>query len=89
MLQKKPKKEKKERAVITYDIDTPAGQKKDTKCPMPDAYSPAYVEAAWYPWWEKEGFFKPEYNLRGAWTANSFPISAFQTFSLENDILTN
>lgn len=31
---------------------------------MPDAYSPQYVEAAWYNWWEKEGFFKPEYNRK-------------------------
>ena len=30
---------------------------------MPDAYSPQYVEAAWYSWWEKSGFFKPEYNV--------------------------
>lgn len=28
MIKAKPKKEKKERQVITYDIDTPAGQKK-------------------------------------------------------------
>ncbi|KAM4697001.1 valine--tRNA ligase [Rhinophrynus dorsalis] len=28
---------------------------------MPDSYSPQYVESAWYSWWEKEGFFKPEY----------------------------
>lgn len=21
---------------------------------MPDGYSPKYVEAAWYPWWEKQ-----------------------------------
>jgi hypothetical protein len=21
---------------------------------MPDSYSPKYVEAAWYPWWEKQ-----------------------------------
>jgi hypothetical protein len=27
---------------------------------LPDAYSPGYVEAAWYEWWEKMGFFKPE-----------------------------
>lgn len=31
---------------------------------MPDAYSPQYVEAAWYSWWEKEGFFKPEYGVK-------------------------
>lgn len=35
----------------------------DTKCPMPDSYSPLYVEAAWYDWWEKEKFFKPEYGV--------------------------
>ncbi len=32
----------------------------DTTCPLPDAYSPLYVEAAWYEWWEKSGYFKPE-----------------------------
>lgn len=31
---------------------------------MPNAYSPRYVEAAWYEWWENEGFFKPEYGGR-------------------------
>lgn len=30
---------------------------------LPDSYSPQYVEAAWYPWWEKRGFFKPEYGV--------------------------
>ncbi|XP_066910854.1 valine--tRNA ligase-like [Clytia hemisphaerica] len=67
--QNKPKEEKpkakKEKVttkqVITYDIQTPAGDKKDTKCTLPDAYSPSYVESAWYSWWEKKGFFKPEY----------------------------
>ncbi|XP_032643733.1 valine--tRNA ligase, mitochondrial isoform X1 [Chelonoidis abingdonii] len=47
--------------VVLYDIPTAAGQKKDTSVPLPAAYSPRYVEAAWYAWWEKEGFFKPEY----------------------------
>lgn len=28
---------------------------------MPESYSPRYVEAAWYSWWEKSGFFTPEY----------------------------
>jgi len=32
---------------------------------MPTAYSPTYVEAAWYSWWEKQGFFKPEYGRKG------------------------
>ena len=35
----------------------------DVACPLPAAYSPTYVEAAWYPWWEKQGFFKPEYGV--------------------------
>ena len=26
----------------------------DTTCPLPDAYSPSYVESTWYAWWEKE-----------------------------------
>ena len=57
---KPAKKETKEKKV-TYDVDTKPGEMKDTTCALPDAYSPAYVEAAWYSWWEKEGFFKPEY----------------------------
>nr|XP_033772878.1 valine--tRNA ligase isoform X1 [Geotrypetes seraphini]XP_033772879.1 valine--tRNA ligase isoform X1 [Geotrypetes seraphini]XP_033772880.1 valine--tRNA ligase isoform X1 [Geotrypetes seraphini] len=63
---KKPKAEKKEKKdleVITYNLPTPLGEKKDVTCPMPESYSPQYVEAAWYPWWEKRGFFKPEYGV--------------------------
>lgn len=59
MIQKKPAKESKEAAV--YTADTKPGQKKDISGPLPDAYSPKYVEAAWYGWWEEQGFFKPEY----------------------------
>lgn len=46
-----------------YTIDTPVGEKKDTLGALPDAYSPKYVEAAWYSWWEKQGFFKPDYQV--------------------------
>jgi len=64
--EKKEKKVKKEGGeVIRYTKATPAGSKKDTTCPLPDAYSPQYVEAAWYSWWEKSGFFKPEYGRSG------------------------
>lgn len=45
---------------FVYSSDTKLGEKKDVHCAMPDAYSPEYVEAAWYSWWEKQGFFKPE-----------------------------
>ena len=54
-------KEVKESAV--YTIDTAEGEKKDVLTPLPDSYSPKYVEAAWYKCWEKEGFFKPEYGV--------------------------
>ena len=30
---------------------------------MPSSYSPKYVEAAWYSWWEQQGLFKPEYGV--------------------------
>ncbi|XP_002732116.2 valine--tRNA ligase [Saccoglossus kowalevskii] len=58
---KKEKKEKKVKEVISYEFDTPQGDKKNISCVMPDSYSPKYVEAAWYSWWEKMQFFKPEY----------------------------
>ena len=32
----------------------------DVSSPLPKKYSWEYVEAAWYPWWEKSGFFKPD-----------------------------
>ena len=28
---------------------------------MAEEYNPPAVEAAWYAWWEQQGFFKPEY----------------------------
>uniref|UniRef100_A0A8C4DJQ8 valine--tRNA ligase n=1 Tax=Dicentrarchus labrax TaxID=13489 RepID=A0A8C4DJQ8_DICLA len=62
--EKKAKPEKKELGVITYNVPTPSGDKKDVISPLPDSYSPQYVEAAWYQWWEKQGFFKPEYGVR-------------------------
>ncbi|XP_014212180.1 valine--tRNA ligase isoform X1 [Copidosoma floridanum] len=58
---KKPEKKEVKEAIV-YTANTVPGDKKDVTCPMPEAYSPQYVEAAWYSWWEKSGFFKPEYN---------------------------
>ncbi|XP_069957758.1 valine--tRNA ligase isoform X1 [Cherax quadricarinatus] len=58
--EKKPKKVE-EKKVITYDLPTPSGDKKDVSVELPAQYSPSYVEAAWYDWWKKQGFFKPEY----------------------------
>ncbi|XP_063993364.1 valine--tRNA ligase isoform X2 [Diachasmimorpha longicaudata] len=66
----KPEKKKEIKESAVYDLPTPPGVKKDVSIPMPDAYSPQFVEAAWYSWWEKEGFFKPEYNRKSAFDFN-------------------
>ena len=34
----------------------------DTSCELPKAYSHRYVEACWYNWWMKRGYFTPEYD---------------------------
>ena len=39
----------------------PKGEKKPVDGEMAPAYKPMPVEAAWYEWWEKEGFFRPEH----------------------------
>ena len=42
----------------TFIADTtPPGEKKDCTQPMNAEYHPRAVEAAWYAWWEKKGFF--------------------------------
>lgn len=47
--------------VCTHEIDTtPVGEKKDLSKPMASSYDPPQVEATWYAWWERSGFFKPE-----------------------------
>lgn len=40
----------------------PAGERKPME-KLPDAYDPKFVEAVWYPWWVKQGYFKPEYGV--------------------------
>lgn len=67
---KEKKKPVKEKVTITYDRNTQPGERKDISGPMPDSYSPLYVEAAWYSWWEKSGFFKPEYGRSSATEPN-------------------
>ncbi|CAD7088868.1 unnamed protein product [Hermetia illucens] len=59
--EKAEKKTKEVKEAAVYTGNTAPGEKKDLSGSLPDAYSPQYVEAAWYAWWEKEGFFKPEY----------------------------
>jgi hypothetical protein len=36
------------------------GEKKNVKSAMLSSYHPALVEARWYEWWEKCGFFTPQ-----------------------------
>ncbi|KUJ06220.1 valyl-tRNA synthetase [Mollisia scopiformis] len=55
-------------ALQPYVEATPAGSKKIIKSfddPYYKAYNPLAVESAWYAWWEKEGFFKPEFTADG------------------------
>ena len=33
--------------------------------PAYKAYNPTVVESSWYSWWEKEGFFEPEFGPDG------------------------
>lgn len=69
-IQKKKKKE--DNADKPFVNTTPAGEKKgafidlqivdlhlklDTTQPMRNAYEPNAVEASWYDWWVKKGFF--------------------------------
>ncbi|ORY65855.1 tRNA synthetases class I-domain-containing protein [Pseudomassariella vexata] len=69
----KPKKVKPQKVeedpLPEYVEDTPHGEKKRLK-PLDDpqfkAYNPIAVESAWYEWWEKEGFFKPQFKADGS-----------------------
>lgn len=65
----KEKKKKAEKEVLPEYVEkTPKGEKKQLgsfEDPHHTAYIPKVVESAWYDWWEKEGFFKPEYNSPG------------------------
>ncbi|KXS96898.1 hypothetical protein AC578_6221 [Pseudocercospora eumusae] len=65
----KAQKEKKQQVKLApYVEKTPKGEKKILE-PLDDeyhkAYNPSVVESAWYDWWEKEGFHKPEFKSDG------------------------
>ncbi|XP_053908105.1 LOW QUALITY PROTEIN: valine--tRNA ligase [Cuculus canorus] len=53
-----------------YSLETPPGEKKELGQALPLSYSPGYVEAVWYSWWEHSGFFKPEYGRPSLSTPN-------------------
>jgi valyl-tRNA synthetase len=52
--------EAEEQAALQEVLSIPAGQRKDMSGPMAKAYWPRVVEASWYAWWEKCGFFTPQ-----------------------------
>ncbi|KAG9315147.1 tRNA synthetases class I-domain-containing protein [Chiua virens] len=59
--EKKAKAEKEKKAEEPVFVNTtPKGEKKDMSQPMGAGYNPQAVEAAWYDWWEAQGFFKPQ-----------------------------
>ncbi|KAI0116842.1 tRNA synthetases class I-domain-containing protein [Daldinia grandis] len=66
---KKPKVPKvEEEPLPPYVEETPVGEKKRLRSlddPQLKAYNPVAVESAWYEWWEKSGFFKPEFGPDG------------------------
>ncbi|GAB5587672.1 valine--tRNA ligase [Umbelopsis nana] len=63
---KKPKAEKEAAPVVEeYVNKTPKGEKKNVSEEMAANYNPRAVESAWYDWWLKEGFFKPELTADG------------------------
>ncbi|EPQ53150.1 hypothetical protein GLOTRDRAFT_100848 [Gloeophyllum trabeum ATCC 11539] len=55
----KAEKEKKEEEPAFVNT-TPKGEKKDLSQPMGSGYNPIAVEAAWYDWWDAQGFFSPQ-----------------------------
>ncbi|EPB78710.1 hypothetical protein ANCCEY_02229 [Ancylostoma ceylanicum] len=60
----KQKKVSEQRNVVEKPKHIPGqrhGEKKDISHGLPKMYDPSYVESGWYSWWDKQGFFKPEY----------------------------
>ncbi|KAJ5076808.1 valine--tRNA ligase 1 [Anaeramoeba ignava] len=57
--EKKNKKKESGIQKVIFINKTPTGEKKDLSHPIEKSYEPPVVEAAWYDWWEKKGFFKP------------------------------
>lgn len=49
------------RLMIFFEVDL-----LDMSQPMAASYNPHAVEAAWYDWWEAQGFFKPRTQSDGS-----------------------
>ncbi|XP_069630098.1 valine--tRNA ligase, mitochondrial isoform X3 [Haliaeetus albicilla] len=53
------------KTVVEYQHPLDPDGKKATGVALPPAYSPRYVEAAWYSWWERQGLFTPPASVLG------------------------
>lgn len=42
--------------------------------PMPAGYNPLQIEAAWYDWWEAQGFFQPQMDPKTGKPINGEPF---------------
>ncbi|KAI9293757.1 valyl-tRNA synthetase [Neoconidiobolus thromboides FSU 785] len=51
---------KKTKEKVAFVNKTKPGDKKDLSEPLESTYNAIAVESAWYDWWAKEGFFKPQ-----------------------------
>ncbi|ERS99820.1 valine-tRNA ligase [Sporothrix schenckii ATCC 58251] len=76
---KAPKAAAAEETLAPYTNDTPAGEKKRLRSfddPYYKSYNPVAVESAWYEYWEKAGFFEPQFGDDGQESPNGrFVIS--------------
>ncbi|BEI85358.1 hypothetical protein CcaverHIS002_0507590 [Cutaneotrichosporon cavernicola] len=67
---KKEKKEKEKKVELPAEEwvnTTPEGEKKDVSGDLwAGGYDPVKVEAAHYAWWDKQGFFQPQYQEDGS-----------------------
>ncbi|GIZ43737.1 hypothetical protein CKM354_000695400 [Cercospora kikuchii] len=65
----KEKTKKEQEKLPPYVEETKKGEKKILKSLDDDyhkAYIPSVVESAWYDWWEKSGFHKPQFKADGS-----------------------
>lgn len=68
-----PKKEKEKKRIEFEEAELiPEGEKKAVKN-LDGQFNPKTVENGWFSWWEKEGFFRPEYKTK---------ISCNKTFTM-------
>lgn len=58
---------RKEKARIVFEAPAPIkeGEKKEVSA-LTGQYNPLHVEQGWYSWWQKQGFFSPEYGRETA-----------------------